>query len=339
MAKPVRRNSLTKGGSADTCACPASSGPVHARRIAASARYGRIAALADRQDGVVTASQLEALGVGDSTVFRLTRAGYLFRVHRGVYTVGRARATERGRIRAGVFACGSDAVASHHTAAYLHQLTSRLPRPIQVTRPAGGRASHRGVEVTQVRRPGRVARVSLYGIPTTTVAQTLFDLAARTPRGEVEDLIDLAATAQRRRLLDLAALRQAATRNAGRPGARAFGRLLARLDPDVLATRSRMERHVLRLCREAGLPAPRAGATIIGYEVDLVWAEQRLIVEFDSRAFHTDVRAFERDRERDARHLQAGYRTLRITYRMLMEDRREVVRRIALLVGAARGLP
>ena len=37
-----------------------------------------------------------------------------------------------------------------------------------------------------------------------------------------------------------------------------------------------------------------------GHEVDMLWREQRLVVEVDGFAYHSGRAAFERDRRRDA---------------------------------------
>jgi very-short-patch-repair endonuclease len=69
------------------------------------------------------------------------------------------------------------------------------------------------------------------------------------------------------------------------------------------------------------------------YEVDLLWPEQRLIVEVDGYAFHSTRAAFERDRARDAELIAAGYRVIRVTWRQLVEEPEATV---ALLAGALR---
>src|SRR4051794_7755647 len=79
----------------------------------------KLAPLAARQHGVVTARQLVALGLDDAAVWRQVEAGRLHRVHRGVYAVGHGRLTREGRWLAAVLRCGSGAVLSHGSAAAL----------------------------------------------------------------------------------------------------------------------------------------------------------------------------------------------------------------------------
>lgn len=66
-----------------------------------------------------------------------------------------------------------------------------------------------------------------------------------------------------------------------------------------------------------------------GSEVDILFAEQRLVIEMDGYAFHRTRVAFERDRRRDADLAAAGYRVVRITWRALSTEPEAVVARLA----------
>jgi very-short-patch-repair endonuclease len=64
--------------------------------------------------------------------------------------------------------------------------------------------------------------------------------------------------------------------------------------------------------------------------VDFAYPEIRLIIELDGRAWHSTLEAFESDRMRDNHAQLAGWRVLRITYRMLKDNPqmvRDLVRR------------
>src|SRR3954454_5232212 len=73
-----------------------------------------IAALAKRQQGVVTTAQLEAVGIGRRGVAHRVANGRLIRIFRGVYRVGPISAPY-GREMAAVLATGG--ALSYHTAA------------------------------------------------------------------------------------------------------------------------------------------------------------------------------------------------------------------------------
>jgi very-short-patch-repair endonuclease len=92
---------------------------------------------------------------------------------------------------------------------------------------------------------------------------------------------------------------------------------------------------MLALVRRIGLPTPRTNVIVLGYEVDFLWPEHKLIVETDGYDAHGTRRAFERDRQRDA-HLQAaGYRVIRFTWRQLEHEPEVVAARLAVAIAAA----
>jgi predicted transcriptional regulator of viral defense system len=82
----------------------------------------RVAEMAARQWGVLSLAELRACGLTDNRVATRVAAGRLHRVHRGVYAVGHAALTMRGRFLAAVKACGDGAVLSHVSAAALWEL-------------------------------------------------------------------------------------------------------------------------------------------------------------------------------------------------------------------------
>src|SRR4051795_10614868 len=79
-----------------------------------------IAALAERQDGVVGREQLQALQLSSSGIERRIKGGRLHRAWPGVYAVGHRRLTQRGKWMAAVLAGGNDAVLMGPSAAALH---------------------------------------------------------------------------------------------------------------------------------------------------------------------------------------------------------------------------
>ena len=129
--------------------------------------------------------------------------------------------------------------------------------------------------------------------------------------------------------------------------ARAHGRRrLARLDAALeihrpqTVVRSELEHRFLELCRRAGIPEPETNVTlrVAGrpYEVDCLWREQRVVVELDGAAAHDTSRAFERDRERDAALVAAGFRSLRYTWRRLTRHPEAVISEVRRTLGVDR---
>ena len=81
------------------------------------------------------------------------------------------------------------------------------------------------------------------------------------------------------------------------------------------------------------LPRPETNITVEGYEVDLLWRRERLIVEVDGYAYHSTRQAFERDRARDAALQAAGYRVVRLTWRQIAYEPLAVVVQLTRLLG------
>jgi very-short-patch-repair endonuclease len=258
-----------------------------------------IAELAARQDGVVTRRELVAAGVHPRSVDRRIATGRLIAVYRGIFAVGHAGLSERGRIRAALLAAGPHAVASHSTAAYLHRLLSTLPAVIHVTVTGAAPRRRKGIQIHATSRRPPTSQV--HGLPATTPLKTLEDLG-------YPDTLTREALAQR--LISPGQL-PAATEQ--------------RPHPEQFVRRMR------GLIRAAGLPQPQTHYRLGGYELDFAWPEHRLAVETDGWGTHGYRAAFERDRARDADLAARGWTVIRITWRQLT---REPTRTAATLAAA-----
>lgn len=292
------------------------------------------AGIATRQHGIVTRRQLRAAGFSDDIIDQRIRNGRLARIHRGVYLVG-VVAPPYAHELAACLACGPRAVLSHRSAAVLWQIVKARARParVEVTIPEGYRRRP-GLRVYRIGtlRPDEVAK--LKGIPITTAARTLFDLAARLPPRPLERAL---AEAIALRLTTAAEVGAMALRQAGRRGA---GRLRAVLDlGDPRRTRSEAEEMFLGLARRGGIEPPLVNTRLARHEVDFYWPVARLAVEVDGFPFHTSPLAFERDRRRDAELAAFGVRVVRVTWRQLTEDPEGVILRVERALSPAAAAP
>jgi very-short-patch-repair endonuclease len=271
-----------------------------------------IAALAASQHGVVSREQLHVLGLSEQAIDHRVRIGRLHVIHRGVYAVGHRVLTMEGRWMAAVLAAGRDAVLSHTSAASAWELRAVGSGAIHVTIPGDpGRKRRAGIRIHRSCTLTSDDTTEYKGIPITTPARTLIDLAATLRGRPLEQALD---RAELLRLIDFAELRRALAAHPTRPGSRSLQAMLSRYTAESAVTRSELEEHFLDLCDDHGVRRPETNTRIEGIEVDFAWRDARLIAEVDGYAFHRSRSAFETDRERDVRLALAGWEVLRFTY-------------------------
>jgi very-short-patch-repair endonuclease len=282
-------------------------------RPKARSAHHAVARIAARQHGVVTVGQLLGAGLTRDAVKRRVAQGLLHRELRGVYRVGHRAPNIEARYMAAVLACGPEAVLSGRAAAYLSGfLKGRAPAP-EVT--ATGNRRLPRILTHRVRRldPRDVTRCR--GIPVTTAARTLLDLAGVM---SLDDLARAAHEAQVRRIVDAKAIAEALAR---RPNTKGAWKLREIFRGEVRVTLSELERAFLALLRSARLPLPRTNRPTGTRYVDCQWPEHRLVVELDSYRYHHSRHAWEQDRRREREARARGNEFRRYTYGDVTEDR------------------
>jgi very-short-patch-repair endonuclease len=280
--------------------------------------------LAGLQRGLVTRPQLLAAELTRGKLRTLVAHGVLHPVLGGVYAVGTPELQPLAAETAALLHLVHDAVISHTSAAALWGIADRR-EIVQTTligrglRPRDGLAMHRVPQLDS-----RDVRLH-HGLPVTAPARTLIDHAATTTAAGLETSV---ADARAARLVTDAELDGALRRAPLRTGTLALQRLRGTPSGRLL-TRSRLERRLLELLTDAGLPLPLTNTRVNGHEVDAYWPAQRLILEVDSWLYHGSRRAFERDRGRDQDHLAHGDRVLRVTDEQLDDHAPHTAARIA----------
>ena len=259
-----------------------------------------------RQDGVITSEQARAAGLSRRSVQRRVQSGQWRRCGRGVYFVDDRPFSDAARIRAAVWGHGSQAAASGLTAASWHGLTRFAPDIVEVTVP---RDSHgRRHEGTRVRRRDlqRCDVIELKGMRVTSLSLTVVEAAAQ--RGGGAKLLD---TALQQRHVDLPGLWRTHLRNKGRTGA-PRSRLL--FQAAAGGAHSVAERILHQLLRDAGIGGWKANYRVGGYRVDVGFPAQKVAIEVDGFAFHSDPDAFQIDRRRQNDLVLLGWQVLRFTW-------------------------
>jgi len=231
--------------------------------------------------------QLLAAGFSDSELARMRRVGELISLRRGVYLAGpepnHADGRHRPRICAAMTELAHGAVVSHASAALLHGLpTWRTPLTrVQVTRPrrSGGRRDPLLHMRTAPLLPAEI--VTVEGVPVTSVARTVVDLA-RTHCFESGVVTTDAALALG--LATAEGLESMLARCKGWPGSPKARRTIAFADARSESVGESRSRAAIA---EAGLPSPvpqwevrTADGRLIG-RTDFGWPKYGVVGEFD----------------------------------------------------------
>jgi very-short-patch-repair endonuclease len=284
-----------------------------------------IAELANRQRGLVSRTQLLDVGLTRNAIDARLRSGRLHPIYRGVYLVGHAVPLPGARELGAILACGRGAVISHRTAAALWRLLPNRDREVHVTVPGRDCRRSDGIRIHRVAALDRRDVRKLSGIPITSPARTILDIAGSVSTRELEQAV---AEAEARRLVRRSELRSLVARVGPRRGVAPLRSLLGTGARPAL-TRSEAEERLLTLIKAAELPLPETNVLVAGHEVDFLWREAKLVVEVDGFQFHGSRTAFERDRERDAAIAGLGYRVVRVTWRRIVDRPGAVVAAIA----------
>jgi very-short-patch-repair endonuclease len=282
-----------------------------------------LARMATGAHGIVDREELLGAGITAKEIKGRLRKGTLIREFPGVYRVGHRAPSVESSYLAAVRACGKGAVLSGRAAAYLWGLIrGRAPTP-EVT--VASKRRIEGIKTRRTRSP--VEATTWRGIPITTVARTLVDLAA------VLSADDLARACHEAGVRYGTTPRQVEAVLAKRPRTKGAGRLRAVLNGEVRVTLSKLERGFLQRLEEAGLPLPQTNRPAGGRRIDCRWPEHRLTVELDGYRYHSSRHAWELDRRREREARARGDEFRRYTFGDVEEWPRWMLRELRQLLG------
>jgi very-short-patch-repair endonuclease len=260
-------------------------------------------------------------GYSPQAIKHAVRSGRLYPLWPGVYAVGTPAVPKVGIWTAAVYACGAGAGISHADATAIWRIGRAMPGRIEVSVPRSSHPRPKGIKVHRRRAFELTTRL---GIPVTTPACTIVDMAPRLGRDRIEAMI---GDADILGLVTPAAVRAAAAAHPQRPGA---ARVIGVLDRrEFRLTRSHLERLLIPIALRVGYPMPLTRAWVNGYEVDFYWPELRLIVETDGLTYHRTAAQQAKDRVRDQVHTAAGLTVLRFTHEQVAYEQAHVERILA----------
>ena len=253
----------------------------------------RVANRAAEDRGILAVDELRACGLTDDEIETRARNGHLHCLYRGVYAVGHTAISREARWLAAVKACRPHGVLSHYAGSAHWGFVEWDDREPEVTVPGPGTRIHEGIRVHRSTTLERKDWMVHDGIPVTTPARTLLDLASVLPHAPLRRAVREAMAQRRvtvRQLVDVLA------RAGPRRGSRKLARIVAQGDAP---TASVLEDVVLDLILAGGFARPDVGVpiTVEGrrFVPDFRWPEQRIIVEADGAQWHDHELAREDD--------------------------------------------
>ncbi len=279
---------------------------------------------AETQFGVVRHEGESVLS--DRQVRYRVKQGRWHRLMPGVFRLAGAPPSWEGELLAAALWAGSTAVVSHRSAARLHGFSVfAKTKALELTSTTPRRSSR--VKVHEVKSFSFHDRVSsrCQHFTVTTVARTLLDLAPLCDERELATCLDEALS---RKQVTLEELERVLGRAKGRRGVRLLRAVVASRSGANGPTESDLERVALSVIEESRLPKPTVQRRVaLGRRrarLDCSYPAQGVVVECDGYAFHSDVRAFERDRQRINALTARGVVVLRWTWAALHERPQEL---------------
>lgn len=265
--------------------------------------------LVAEQNGVVTTARLREIGFTNQAINRWVAMGRLFRLHRGVYLVGRPPPSREARFHAAVLASGGEAGLTGFASAALWGFWSGGTAPIEVVVPRQVR-KRPGIRAVCVDPMPPLTERG--GIPVTTAEQTVLYLAGTMYSDRAfRRLVHEALVQEKTSLSELLdELEQAPKRTA------AVERVERELAGGAKPTRSGLEDELVELLRRGEFSSFQTSARPPGtpawVEVDVFFPEQKLVVEIDGERYHRTAFRREFDAYKDGIVRAAGSRVLRL---------------------------
>jgi hypothetical protein len=288
-----------------------------------------------------TTATWRAAGVSESRLAALVRTGELVKIRYGVYAtasmIARAEVDPRFGHALQVFAIRATgtrkAVASHHSAAQMHglNLLEKLHEgTVTLTMSSGSRTGpyNRAGVIRHIAELPDAHVTKLYGVPVTTAARTVADIARTTSFTEG---VVVADSALRERFASKTEIRRVLASCGRWPGISQ-----AR---DVADFASPSAESVLESCarvsfRDQGLPPPELQVSIIGHtdhfiaRVDFLWRQYWTVAEADGLLKYNGRDDAIAELKRDRLLREAGYEVVHFTWKELFAEPARVATRI-----------
>lgn len=280
-------------------------------------RTAILAARAERRYGLLTLDDLAAAGIGQREVRRWTALGRLELEVRGVFRIGGCPPTTEAAILAPILTHDVGVWASHLTAGWLHEGPG-LGRPGRVELTRLSTTSNQRTSATVHRTTSMPAHHTtvVRGIPVTSLARTVFDLAPMLGEQRLDRFVEAAIRTDRctvgslyRVLEDLG--------GKGRAGTSAMRAVLGERGRTYVPTESELDllgRAVLASVDGIEWQVPMSDERGYIRRVDGLHRAAGLVIEWDGAEFHDRADQRRLDADGDARLHRLGLAVLRFRW-------------------------
>ena len=291
---------------------------------------------------VGTLATWRAAGISTRQLYSLVSSGQLVKVRHGAYATSSvlARAASDPGLRHALDVAATMAtrrhggIASHHSAARLHGL--RLLEPADrrdsdsdgsARNPGGAVRQDAGVICHAAELPDQQV-TKRYGVPVTTAARTVADIARATTFMEGVVVADAALYERHASKSELRRVLAGCERWPGTSRARQVIDFADGLAESVLESCARV------LFRDHGLPPPELQVHITGRDrtmiarVDFFWRRHGVVAETDGLLKYDSGERAIAERRRDRLLLEAGFEVVHVTWQELFSDPARVAGRI-----------
>lgn len=298
-----------------------------------------VEAVARRQFGAFNLAQAMQAGATDRLVRARVHSGRWTQLDAAVFAIAGAPDIWERRLTSAHLGETGHVAVSFASAAAVHGMFGFRPGPVELT--VVHHKNHRsGLTIVHESRdlePTDIVDVG--GIPTTSPEFTILQLATRIGRKRLARTVDDALASH---TLHMDRLNERFDRYARR-GLRGIGHLRAVLEergPGYEPPASALEAELIEVIEWGSLPTPVRQfrfpwRTEVEGRSDLAYPPARLLIEADSRRWHTRVNDFATDRRRDREAAEHGHRVVRFVWEEVMRQRAEVVRSIRACLAVA----
>ncbi|CAN5579782.1 hypothetical protein BH20ACT23_BH20ACT23_23750 [soil metagenome] len=264
----------------------------------------RLQRLFEGQHGVIHRRQAIAIGLTRGAIQERLARGEWEAVLPATYRLAGSPRTWHQLVMAACLWAGPGAVASHRTAAALHDLPGFRAGTVEVT--TNRRLAATGIVVHRCRMNAGIDTTVCDSIPVTAPHRTIIDLCAVAAPERVERALDAVLV---RGLGEVGFIWRQLNRlgSVGRRGVRQLRSMLSERSERLHHAGSDSETALHQLLRRAGIDGWSPQVEIVDKEFrarpDVVFPEAGLIVEVDSWSWHSDKQSLRKDARRQ-NHLE-----------------------------------